>query len=96
MNGLTRSQEMIENECRNIGAFLIEKNRKYGDSAINPTRIFSRADAIEQINTRIDDKLSRIANRQDDEDEDVDLDLIGYLILRRVALRMLASKTGEA
>lgn len=33
---------------------------------------------------RIDDKLSRIANRQNDEDEDLEIDLIGYLILKQI------------
>lgn len=86
MSELTESQSLIAAECSAIREMLLEKNRKYGDSALNPSRIFSSADSIEQINVRIDDKLSRIANAQSDEDEDVDLDLIGYLILRRVAL----------
>lgn len=43
--------------------------------------------AVEQIRTRIDDKLSRITNRGDgvEPDEDTVLDLIGYLVLLRVA-----------
>lgn len=71
--------------CQRIADLLKSKNRKYGDAALNPKRIFSKADTIEQLNVRIDDKLSRIANRQNDEDEDVELDLIGYLILKRIA-----------
>ena len=63
---------------------LLEKNRKYGDSAIHPVRIFSRADTMEQLNCRIDDKLSRLRNQQPDEDEDVISDILGYLILRKV------------
>ena len=69
----------------NITKMLIEKNRKYGNSALEPQRIFSKASAIEQIKVRIDDKLSRIKNQQDDEDEDVITDLIGYLILLKIA-----------
>jgi hypothetical protein len=80
-----RTAAEISEACREIRDMLLEKNRKYGDSALNPKRIFSRADPAEQLNVRIDDKLSRIANQQPDEDEDVDLDLIGYLILRRIA-----------
>lgn len=68
-----------------IEEMLISKNRKYGDAALNPKRVFSRASNIEQINVRIDDKLSRIANQNSDEDEDVDGDLIGYLVLRKIA-----------
>lgn len=68
-----------------IHSILLEKNRKYGDSALNPVRIFSKADASEQIKVRIDDKLSRIANQQSDDDEDAVLDLIGYLLLLRIS-----------
>lgn len=83
------TQEIIVLECDTIKDLLLTKNRKYGDSAINPIRVFSKADAIEQINVRIDDKISRIASSQSDEDEDVELDLIGYLILKRVAKRTI-------
>ena len=69
----------------NITKMLIEKNRKYGNSALEPQRIFSKASAIEQIKVRIDDKLSRMKNQQNDEDEDVISDLIGYLILLKIA-----------
>lgn len=79
---------VIEEVCNEIKNLLLSKNRKYGDSALNPTRIFSKADNLEQINIRIDDKLSRIAFRQNDEDEDVEMDLIGYLILKQVALKI--------
>lgn len=81
-------QTIIKNVCDEICNLLISKNQKYGNSALEPKRIFSRSDTIEQINVRIDDKLSRIANRKDDEDEDVELDLIGYLILKRVAIQI--------
>lgn len=63
---------------------LIMKNRKYGDSAIDPVNIFYRGTAEDALRVRMDDKLSRIMNRQDDEDEDPENDLIGYLILHRV------------
>ena len=69
----------------NIIKMLIEKNRKYGNSALEPQRIFSKASAVEQIKVRIDDKLSRMKNQQNDEDEDVISDLIGYLILLKIA-----------
>ena len=69
----------------NITNMLIEKNRKYGNSALEPQRIFSKASAVEQIKVRIDDKLSRMKNQQNDEDEDVISDLIGYLILLKIA-----------
>jgi hypothetical protein len=83
----TPTAELIEEECYFIRDLLLEKNRKYGDSALFPVRIFTSADPIEQINVRLDDKLSRIASAQDDDTEDAELDLVGYLILKRVALR---------
>ena len=68
-----------------IRSLLIEKNRKYGDSALTPSRIFSNSDAVEQIKVRIDDKLTRLKNQQGDEDEDVAKDLLGYLIILQIA-----------
>jgi len=79
------TQELIRHECDAIRDMLLDKNRKYGNSAINPVRIFSRSDPMEQIRVRIDDKLNRILNKQGDDDEDAELDLLGYLVLKRVA-----------
>jgi hypothetical protein len=84
---LTGTQLDIVEQCDFIAELLLEKNRQYGDSALNPVRIFSSADPVEQINVRIDDKLSRIASNQADDAEDAELDLIGYLVLKRVAMR---------
>lgn len=85
---LMEVQQEIERICNEISDFLKEKNRKYGNSAFEPFNVFSKVDPIEKINVRIDDKLARIKNRQNDEDEDVEWDLIGYLILKRVALNL--------
>jgi hypothetical protein len=85
---IDNSQAMIIKQCDAIKEMLLEKNRQYGDSAINPKRIFSKANAIEQINVRIDDKLSRIQSNQLDDTEDAELDLIGYLILKRVVIEL--------
>ena len=82
---LTDVQVRINRECNRLDEVLIDKNRKYGNSAIDPIRIFSKSDPVEQINVRLDDKLSRMLSAQDDDLEDAELDLIGYLILKRVA-----------
>lgn len=67
--------------------FLIDKNRAYGNSALDPVRIFSSSDNVEQLKVRIDDKLSRFARGGEfPGDNDID-DLIGYLVLLKVALR---------
>jgi hypothetical protein len=86
MNEVTQSQVDIATICDQLKELLLEKNRKYGDSALNPVRVFSKASPIEQIKVRLDDKLSRLRNQQDDEDEDVLTDLIGYIVLYKVAL----------
>jgi hypothetical protein len=79
--------ELIDVECENIKEILKSKNRAYGNSFSDPVRIFSRATPEEGLNIRIDDKLSRIA-RGYDAGEDSELDLIGYLILKRVLSRV--------
>lgn len=60
---------------------LIEKNRKYGNSALNPIRVMSTLSTVEQLYIRLDDKLNRLMNRQDDEDEDIPFDIAGYFSL---------------
>lgn len=72
----------IKNVTEEIYELLESKNKAYGNSAFNPVRIFSKADTIEQINVRMDDKLSRMA-RGLSAGEDPELDLLGYLILKR-------------
>lgn len=80
------TQALIRRVCDELRDFLVEKNEQYGDSAINPVRIFSNASADEQLLVRIDDKLSRLARGDDrlETDEDVINDLLGYLILYKV------------
>jgi len=85
---LTKAQQSIKEVCDELCELLVQKNRKYGNSALEPCRIFSKASPIEQINVRLDDKLNRLMNQQPDEDEDVEWDLMGYLVLKRVALRL--------
>lgn len=84
---ISQGPHPIEIECDAIKNMLMEKNRKYGNSALEPVRVFSKASPTEQILVRLDDKLSRLRSAQGDEDEDVIADLIGYLILLRVARR---------
>ena len=81
-------EELITEECDNLKELLISKNRKYGNSALNPKRICSKADPLEQIKVRMDDKLSRIDSQQIDDDEDAYTDLAGYIILMNVWKRI--------
>lgn len=78
-------EDKVDDVIGSIANMLIEKNRKYGDSALNPARIFSKADNVAQLHTRIDDKLSRIKNSSPDDNEDAVTDLLGYLILLKIA-----------
>lgn len=82
------TQTHISLICDDIKQLLIEKNQKYGDSALSPSRIFSQANAVEQLLVRIDDKLNRIQKGAGllANDEDVVSDLIGYLVLLKIAL----------
>ena len=74
----------LDTELESIRNVIIEKNQHYGNSALEPLAIFSKGDPLTGINARIDDKLARIAY-SDDDNEDSELDLIGYLLLRRIA-----------
>lgn len=83
------ASQLITSTCDSVKQLLLDKNAKYGNSALEPCRIFSKASTTEQLLVRIDDKLNRIqkgvglvAN-----DEDVIMDLIGYLILLKIVLK---------
>jgi hypothetical protein len=79
------SGNKILNTCTGIAHMLIKKNIAYGDSALDPVRIFSKSDPVEQLRVRIDDKLSRLMKGTDYVgDNDID-DLIGYLVLLKIA-----------
>ena len=82
----TKTQNSIKWICNEIRDLLISKNKAYGDSALEPDNIFSKLDNAQAICARIDDKLSRIKNvGLDDKTEDTLDDLIGYLILLKIA-----------
>ena len=78
----------ISSVCDDIKELLIHKNRKYGNSALKPNRIFSKSSATEQLLVRIDDKLNRIMKGAGllATDEDVVNDLIGYLVLLKISM----------
>jgi len=71
-------------QCLEICTLLLEKNISYGNSALQPVSIFSKINTDEQINSRIDDKLSRIKNSQGYPGDNDLLDLVGYLILKMI------------
>lgn len=68
-----------------IGDTIIAKNAQYGNSALEPVRIFSKASATEQIKVRMDDKISRLVRGNGEGDEDATFDLLGYIVLLKIA-----------
>jgi hypothetical protein len=79
-------EQQAEAICKGVWRMLVDKNRAYGNSVFDPVRVFSKASVDEQINVRLDDKLSRIQKGNADlMDEDVLLDTIGYLIIKLIA-----------
>ena len=87
MNDLEDMQLLISEHCDEVKEMLLDKNRKYGNSAFNPLRLFSKADPLEQLRVRLDDKFSRLLNMAEDENEDVIKDIIGYLIIYKIQLK---------
>ena len=80
----TRSK--IKSKCKKLENLLLQKNARYGDSALQPLNVFSEAGAVAGIKVRIDDKLKRIKNAGlVDATEDTLQDLAGYLILLMIA-----------
>ena len=79
------TEQKITEVMAGIEKMLIEKNRAYGDSALDPVRVFSKEDAIEQLYVRIDDKLSRVQRGHEYPGDDTVFDLIGYLVLLLIA-----------
>jgi hypothetical protein len=67
----------FEKITASLAKVLTEKNKRYGNSALNPINVFNGKSKVGQ---RADDKLSRIQNSPELRKNDV-CDLLGYLIL---------------
>ena len=80
-----QTENRITEVMRGIEEMLIAKNRAYGDSALDPVRVFSKQDNIEQLYVRIDDKLSRVQRGHEYPGDDTIFDLVGYLVLLMIA-----------
>lgn len=74
------TQQQIIQVCDQIKMVLLEKNKRYGNSALQPKHIFSKLSASESIKQRLDDKISRVMNSDELRKNDT-CDIIGYLIL---------------
>lgn len=81
----TQTQKQIANICKTISDVLIDKNKKYGNSALQPINVFFKGNNTNSILIRLDDKLSRIKNNKEDIRVNDICDTIGYLVLLLVA-----------
>ena len=79
MTEITTTQQKITEITEAMRDLLLYKNQKYGDSALNPKRIFYKGDAVSSILIRLDDKLGRIMANADETPRINDVaDIIGY------------------
>ena len=84
-DGIDKNKDIVQNSEQSdfdnialaVSKLLNYKNKKYGNSALNPISIFNGKSKVGQ---RIDDKLSRIKNNEILQKNDI-VDLLGYLIL---------------
>ncbi len=84
MSATDTVQDKITKTCEGLARLLVAKNTRYGNSALEPMRVFSRADPAEGILVRLDDKLSRIKYASNEGNllrkNDI-ADMMGYLVL---------------
>lgn len=76
----TTFEKNLNTILNSIGKFLKEKNKRYGNSALEPSNMFFKGNSEEGLRIRIDDKLKRIKNSDVLRKNDI-VDLIGYLII---------------
>jgi hypothetical protein len=74
------SRENISSVFNSMRDLVLEKNKRYGDSALSPLGCFSKLDGEQGIRIRLDDKLKRISNSEELRKNDVS-DVMGYLAL---------------
>ena len=71
---------------------LLYKNEKYGDSALHPKRIFHKGNVVSSILIRLDDKLSRVMENNDQLPRVNDVaDIIGYCTLLLIGMGVEAA-----
>lgn len=72
--------DKIKQTCDSLNRLLQEKNKRYGNSALEPLGIFNKESASDGIMVRLDDKLMRVKNSSELRKNDVS-DIMGYLVL---------------
>ena len=83
----TPTQQKIKDILSGMTDLLLHKNRKYGDSAINPKKIFYKGDSTNSILIRLDDKIGRVMSNTEEKPRVNDVaDIIGYCTLLLVSM----------
>ena len=77
-------REAIKNECEELKELLLEKNESYGNSVFEPCEM-SGLSVKQRLLVRIGDKIKRLKAGHEYPTDDTTKDLIGYLILLRIA-----------
>jgi len=81
------TQDRIKEVTTAMQELLLEKNKRYGDAAINPTNTFSKLSGQDSIKIRLDDKLKRVQASEETRVNDV-CDIIGYCTLLLISMRV--------
>ena len=83
----TPTQQKIKDILSGMTNLLLYKNKKYGDSAINPKKIFYKGDSTNSILIRLDDKIGRVMSSTEEKPRVNDVaDIIGYCTLLLVSM----------
>ena len=83
----TPTQQKIKDILSGMTDLLLYKNRKYGDSAVNPKKIFYKGDSTNSILIRLDDKIGRVMSNVEEKPRVNDVaDIIGYCTLLLVSM----------
>lgn len=81
------TQQKIKDIFSGMTDLLLYKNEKYGDSAINPKKIFYKGDSANSILIRLDDKIGRVMSNTEEKPRVNDVaDIIGYCTLLLVSM----------
>jgi hypothetical protein len=80
LNAMQRNDEKYNTILHQFKEFLLEKNTRYNNSAVEPINVFSNQNNTNSIAIRIDDKISRIIKAGILKKNDI-CDLFGYIVL---------------
>ena len=88
---LPPTQQRIHEIMDAMKDLLLYKNQMYGDSAINPEKIFYKGDSTSSILVRLNDKIGRVKANPDDKPRINDVcDIIGYCTLLLISMGVTA------